>query len=273
MTNDYLSFYSSFSGYAPITLLALFFLTMARVIPLIVLAPFLGSKLPGGVKVGLAISLTTIILPTVMLKSSTFVTFDTAYLGYLLKEIFIGVILGFLASIPFHICESAGVLVDFIRGSSSLMVTDPIMQAQVSPLGLLYNYILIVLFFQIGGPFIFFNALLTSYSVIPPDKFMSSTFFVIQTPFFQLILHLLTQVTAISIQLAGPALVAVLMTEMFLGIANRLAPQVQISFLGMSVKSLVGIALLYVGWFFILQQAAKKTLFYLAEIDRVLLTF
>jgi type III secretion protein T len=56
----------------------------------------------------------------------------------------------------------------------------------------------------------------------------------------------------LSLKLAAPALVAILMAEMFLGIANRLAPQVQIAFLGMPLKSFLGLLLLFFGWFAIL---------------------
>jgi len=66
-----------------------------------------------------------------------------------------------------------------------------------------------------------------------------------------------SKVFAVGIQLAAPSILAILMTEMFLGIANRLAPQVQIVFLGMSLKSLVGLAVLCAAWFFIIQQLNK----------------
>jgi type III secretion protein T len=49
------------------------------------------------------------------------------------------------------------------------------------------------------------------------------------------------------------------MAEVFLGIANRLAPQVQISFLGMSLKSLVGLFVLWSGWFIIWKQTATES--------------
>ena len=81
---------------------------------------------------------------------------------------------------------------------------------------------------------------------------------------------LVTKVIALAIQLSAPALLAILMTEVFLGIANRLAPQVQIAFLGMSVKSLMGLTLLCVSWFFILQQVEKQTLLWMKEMDQIL---
>ena len=52
----------------------------------------------------------------------------------------------------------------------------------------------------------------------------------------------------LSTQLAAPALIMILMTDFFLGIANRLAPQVQITFLGMPLKSLLALTIVFFGW-------------------------
>jgi len=57
------------------------------------------------------------------------------------------------------------------------------------------------------------------------------------------------------------------MAEMFLGIANRLAPQVQIVFLGISLKSWIGLALLAAAWYLIMTQLGKETLDWLKNID------
>ena len=211
-------------------------------------------------------------LPQIIFTSHHAAVFDLSFTGYLIKEIFIGSLLGFMVSIPFYFAQAAGVLIDFMRGSSSLGVTDPTTQAQVTPIGLLYNYVLIVLFFQINGPFFFFDGVMQSFKLIPVDGVIQAAFFNLKLPFWQAITHLLTEFTLLSIQMAAPAIISILMAEMFLGIANRLAPQVQIAFLGMSLKSLLGIALLWAGWYFILQQLAKQSLLWLREITSILET-
>ena len=63
-----------------------------------------------------------------------------------------------------------------------------------------------------------------------------------------------------SVQFAAPALIGVLLTDLFLGIANRLAPQVQIVFLGIPLKSWVGLALLTVAWVLIIQVMGKESI-------------
>jgi type III secretory pathway component EscT len=62
------------------------------------------------------------------------------------------------------------------------------------------------------------------------------------------------------------------MTEVFLGIANRLAPQVQIVFLGMSLKSLIGLAILASAWVFILKQMGKETFLWMKEVNNLFYT-
>ncbi len=255
-------------------LLTLFFLGLIRIAPIVSLAPFLGGKLPAPVKIGLAISLAFVLLPQIIQNTETSLSFDMRYVGYSIKEFLIGFIIAFLASIPFYIAQSSGTLIDFMRGSSSLQVTEPFMQTQTSSLGSLFNYIAIVLFFQIGGLFVFLEGLAYSFQLLPVDHLLKESFFFsLSTPFWKIILGLLTRVTAISIQLAAPSIVAVLMAEMFLGIANRLAPQVQIVFLGMSLKSLLGLGLLFAGWAFILQQTANQTLLWLHDLEKVLRSF
>lgn len=221
----------------------------------------------------MALSFTIILLPKMVTTSSLNLTFDLHYLGYSIKELFIGMIFAVLSSIPFYIVQSTGVLIDFQRGSSAMQATDPVLQSQVSPIGILYNYILIVIFFQIGGPFFFLDTLMQSFQYIPVDGFISSKFFHPNVPFWQMMMSLLTKFTLLSIQFAAPALVAIFMADLFLGIANRLAPQVQIAFLGMAIKSLLGLILLWAGWFFVLQQMSNQTEFFFRDLMKLLPSF
>jgi type III secretion protein T len=271
-TDTYLAFFSKLTNYAPISALALFFLGMMRIAPVIAMAPFFGSKTPAPVKMGLLIVLTVIFIPHMALTSETLIGFNVHFILLCVKELFIGFVLALFVSIPFYMAESAGVTIDFLRGSSSLQVTDPFTQSQASDLGVLYNMVLIVIFYQIDGPFYFFNALFDTYTLIPADGWIPMQFFSFTHPFWQTVWSCVNRVMAVGIQLAAPSLLAILMTEMFLGIANRLAPQVQIAFLGMSLKSLVGLGMLSAAWFFILQQMNKQTMLWLSDMNKIIRT-
>lgn len=268
--DSYLAFFSKLFELNPFSLLSIFFLGLMRFAPIVSLAPFLGNKAPSTVKMGLLICLTIIFLPQMIMTSQTMVSFNFQYIVLCCKELFIGFTLAFFITIPFYIAETAGVNIDFLRGSSALQVTDPFMQTPSSSIGILYNYIMIVIFYQINGIFYFFNALLDFYTIIPVDRMLPSYLFTFKIAFWQNVWSLVGKIVSIGIQLSAPSIIAILMTEMFLGIANRLAPQVQIAFLGMSLKSLLGLAVLCAAWFFILQQMGIQSLGYLKDLETIL---
>ncbi len=269
---EYLQLFSHIYQFSPMALVSLYCLSFFRLAPIISLAPFLGAKLPSPVKIGLMICLSTIFLPHIAVTSKTVIDFSWLFVLYAAKELFIGFILAFFVCVPFQFAQSSGVIIDFVRGSSSLQVNDPFSQSQSSPIGNLYNSVLIVIFYMIGGIFLLCNSLFLSYTLIPIDSLINPSLFSYNLPFWQIAFTVVGKVFEIAIQLSAPALLAVLMTEVFLGIANRLAPQVQIVFLGMSLKSLIGLGLLCLGWMFILQQLESQTLSWMQEINKLLFT-
>jgi type III secretory pathway component EscT len=204
-----------------------------------------------------------------MLKAKSELPLDIFFVGYAMKELLIGFILGFLVTIPFYVAQNSGTLVDHMRGASSLQVTDPTTQTQTGSIGIFYNYVLIAVFFSIDGPFIFLQTLVSSFDFIPVNKFLNPIFFNLKIPVWKLVISLFNHVMSLAIQLAAPSIVGILMAEMFLGIANRLAPQVQIVFLGIPLKSWLGLLCLTIAWYFIVQQLGKESLDWVKAIDKL----
>jgi type III secretion protein SpaR/YscT/HrcT len=269
--DNYLSLILQIPNLTPITLLSTLFLLMARLLPIMVLAPFFGTKMvPMAIRVMFSLSLAFILLPPSLLSLKRELTFDLVFAGLALKELLIGFILGFLAAAPFYIAQSSGSLIDHIRGSSSLQMTEPTTNIQTGPVGLFYNYVLIATFYFIGGPLYFIDALARSLQLIPIDQLISPSFFSLNISFWKVMTHLIDQIVTISIQLGAPSIIGILMGEMFLGITNRLAPQVQIVFLGISLKSWIGLGLLAVAWYFVMTQLSKESLSWLQVIEKTI---
>lgn len=250
------------------TLLLLF---LARMLPIIGQSPFFGAKvMPHPVKITFALVLFIVFLPKLLLVTTTPLTYSYYTLLLLIKEMFIGFLLGFIMSVPFMIVTNAGVLIDHQRGGASLMVNDPTIQNQSSPLGTLFNYVLIYIFFLIDGPFLFIDAIMQSYDVVPPDQFINSQFFAKNSDFWTMEVRLINEIMKISLRLAAPALIVILMTDVFLGIANRLAPQVQITFLGMPLKSLLAIMIVCLGWKLFSEEMGKQGIYWVNQVLEVL---
>ncbi len=276
MSENYVAVFlnSIFANASPLSALSLFFLFLARMLPILAQAPFFGAKLlPHTTKMALAVSLFVIFLPKLLVVMTTAPTFDTSLIWLVIKEMVIGTILGFLITVPFTLVQNAGIFIDHQRGGASLMVNDPAVQNQSSPLGTLFNLVLIYIFFVINGPFLFIDSILISYDVIPPDQFINPLLFSEGSQFWDVSISLLNNIMKISVQLASPGLITILMTDMFLGIANRLAPQVQITFLGLPLKSLLGLTAVTIGWSLFSDQMAHEAYVYIQKITELIYSF
>ncbi len=270
-TDNYANLLLSLPGLEPITVLSIFFLTLARLLPIMATAPFLGAKnLPMTIRMMFAVSLVAIFLPQNLMTVHTNIPYGLSYIAYLCKELLVGSVIAILASAPFFIAQMAGTLIDHSRGSSSLQVNDPTTQSQTGPIGILYNYVLIAVFFLLGGPFIFFEGLADSYKLIPVNALFNAGLFDMNAPLWKSLFGLVQFMMDLAIQLSAPALIGILLTDLFLGIANRLAAQVQIVFLGMPLKSWVGIALLTAAWGLIIQVMSKEAITWTKGIGQMI---
>jgi len=276
MSDSYLNLFinSAYAAGDELAIFSLMLLFLGRMLPIISLSPFLGSRvLPNPVKVALAICLFVIMLPQLLLQAKHPLYFDSTLILYLFKEMFIGLSMGFIISIPFTCVQAAGMIIDHQRGGASLMVNDPTIQNQSSPFGTLFNMVLIYVFYFINGPFILFDAISQSYEVVPVDQFLNPAFYAPSSPFWINMIKLFNDVMKISIQMCTPALIAILMTDVFLGIANRLAPQVQITFLGMPLKSLLAILIVWAGWFLMTDEFARQSRLWLQKVNEMVSFF
>ena len=116
---------------------------------------------------------------------------------------------------------------------------SPQVQQQVSQLGQFKIQLAIVIFLAIGAHRFFISALIRSFEFIPATKFPH-----IEpgwTPAAEFIAVLTASVISIGMQLAIPAVLALLLTDLFFGLINRVAPQANVFFLSLPVKMAMGI--------------------------------
>lgn len=229
---------------------SLFFLALGRIAPIIAFSPFFGARvLSSPVKIVMAACFSAVILPKLIVVTTTPLAFDLQLVVLMVREVLLGSIFGFFLGLPFLMASAAGVYIDHQRGAASLMVNDPTIQNQSSPIGTLYNYLLICIFWSVGGPFSVLETLYHSYDLIPADVWVAPMFLSEKSMLHERLINVLCVFATVSMQLAMPALLSVLMTDAFLGIINRLAPQVHITFLGMGLKSWLAILIICLGFF------------------------
>ena len=158
------------------------------------------------------------------------------------KEALIGFLLGFFAAIPFWIAENVGNFIDNQRGATMGEVYSPLSGAQVSTIGIFFTQIVSTLFFVGGAVFIFLGALYSSYAIWP--VFVDGVSFMPGAPVQ--ILGSLDGMLRVTVLIAAPVIIIMFLATLGLGFVNRTAPQLNVFFLSMPVKSALGIAMLVI---------------------------
>lgn len=248
---------------SPQTFIVLVGLSFARLVSFFSIVPFFGgAAVPARVKVATAMSLVVILYPSLEAAAPAGQPLNFGPLGFialLAKEVLVGFTLGFIASLVFEAVQVAGRIADFQRGSTMSELYAPQIQSRVSELGQFKLQLAIVLFIAVGAHRLFIGALLQSFDFIPALGFPNIA--AGWSPAAELIVKMTAGVFSIGLQLAAPVLIALLLTDLFFGIINRVAPQVNVFFLSMPVKMLVGIIIVLL----ILPALALRMEYYFGE--------
>ncbi|MFN7928227.1 MAG: flagellar biosynthetic protein FliR [Blastocatellia bacterium] len=237
---------------SPQAFLVLVGLAFARFIAFLQLVPFFGGQsVPGRVKVATATAFVIVAYPSLTpLLPPPGTPLPIGPLGFItlmVKEVLVGFALGFVATLIFEAIQMAGRLIDIQRGSNLSELFAPQIQDQVSELGQFKLQFAIVLFLAIGAHRLFIGALIDSFVLVPPLGFppLVSGW----SPLAEFFVTFFGKMMMITLQLAAPALIALLMTEIFFGLINRVAPQINVFFLSMPVKVYLGMVVVFLALF------------------------
>jgi len=214
-------------------------LSQPRILAMCAMLPlFSRQMLPGMLRYSVCAALGLVLVP---MLAPRYVQLDLGALDILLlmaKEIFVGLVLGFLVALPFWIFEAVGFIVDNQRGASLGATLNPATGNDSSPLGILFNQAFMV-FFLVGGGFtLMLTMLYDSYRLWGLWDWTPA----LRSESIPLMLDQLSRFARLVLLFAAPAVVAMFLAELGLALVSRFAPQLQVFFLAMPIKS--GLALL-----------------------------
>ena len=214
-----------------------FILVLARVSPLFVFAPMFSSKLVpsrvrGIVAVALAIGLSPVVSKGVTLPTGAM---DMTWL--VLKEMLIGGAFAFAVGGLSAALSSAGSFIDTSIGFSYGSLVDPLTGTQSTVLAQAYSLVGMLIFIAIGGDAWVVQGLARTYDLVGID----------QAPALG---HLVAGVNAAfgsifisAIEVAGPVLLALILTDAAFGVVSRVVPQLNVFAVGFPAKIVVGLLL------------------------------
>lgn len=232
-------------------------LVVMRILPIIFQTPFLGGKLvPAETRIGLSIGLTMLVFPFAVAGADGGISINGAtYMVLLLKELFLGFVIGYVATEIFYAMEIGGRAVDVMRGANQAEVQVPELQLRVSPIGQFNFQLLLVIFCALNGHGYFIESVIESFRLVPVDSFpaVRGGF----ENFVDQILQYVSGLFAIAFALVFPGLFASFLTDVVFGMFNRIAPQLNAYFMAMGVKAMGGLFMFMVALSLMMGELAK----------------
>jgi len=216
-------------------------LTQPRILALFGMLPLFQRQLmPSLLRYGVGAALGLVLVP---MLSPRYAALDLGTVDVLLlivKEVFVGLVMGFLAAIPFWLFEAVGFVVDNQRGASLGAVINPATGNDSSPLGILFNQAFMVFFLVGGGFMLMLTMLYDSFRLWPPFDWTP----MLRPESVPLMLDQLSRFARLVLLFVAPALVAMFLAELGLALVSRFVPQLQVFFLAMPIKSALALLVL-----------------------------
>ncbi len=160
--------------------------------------------------------------------------------GVLLKEGFIGFLLGFALGIPFWGVEAAGDVIDCQRGLMGATISDPSQMSETSVTGTFLVLTMITLFFLVGGMEIVIGALYQTYAIWPIFDMTPRLSIESAAAAF----YLVDDIMRLAFVIAGPVMIAMFLGDAVLAAITRFAPQLNVFVLSMGIKSAIFVAMM-----------------------------
>lgn len=235
---------------------------LTRVLGVIATAPILSDRsIPNRIKLGFGLVLTLIIMPTIP-AIPTFDIFSLQGFLILLQQMIIGLAMGFSIRLVFSAIGIAGQLIAMSMGLGFATFFDPQTRGQTTAISQFLTILVMLVFLSLDGHLLMISALANSFVTMPiviegggisPMKVVAWGEAIFST----------------GVLLALPAVAALLITNMALGILTRTAPQLNLFGIGFPVTLSIGflvLALALQGMLMPMKKMATESIQYMQEI-------
>jgi flagellar biosynthesis protein FliR len=208
-----------------------------RIAGLMVFAPFVGSSsVPMPIKAALTLVLTVLLCPVygpVRLQASL-----VAWSSLAASELLIGLILGLTVNFIFDGVEFAGQVIGLQMGFSLVNVIDPQTQVDTPVLSIFQQLVALLIFLQLNVHHWMLRALARSFVYLPPGRAWPTAHVA------RGLLQASGAIWLVGLQIAAPVVIATMLVDIALGFLSKASPQLPALLLGLSAKSLLGMAVL-----------------------------
>lgn len=219
--------------------LALFWWPYLRIVGLFLTDPFFSSNaIPVRLRIAFTIMLALLISPSLSALPIVPIVSPEGLL-IIIKELVIGISMGFVVRLIFTGMEMAGHLAGLQMGLGFASFYDPQHSTNVPIISQTLSLFMLLVFLAMNGHLIMLRALFESYAQLPISTVIPSA------GGLRLIADYGAIIFRAGVMLSLPVLAALLVTNLAIGVMTRAAPQLNVFAIGFPITLGIGAASLY----------------------------
>jgi flagellar biosynthetic protein FliR len=212
-----------------------------RVAGFVLAAPIASEAvIPRLVKIVMSVALAFLMAPLVQVPASLSI-FSGAGLLAAVQEVLIGVAVGMVVTLAFEALTFAGQTISLSMGLGFATLVDPQRGAQTTVIGQMFMIMGILTYLAINGHLMLLGVLAESFQSIPVGAAHIDKHFLLSVVLWG------ARVFETGLLIALPAVIALVIVNLALGVVTRAAPQLNLFGIGFTVTLLCGFFVLIVG--------------------------
>ena len=217
-----------------------FLLVLVRITCFVYAAPFLSmSNTPRMIRIGFSIFLSYLVFTGVERNEVVYSTL-LGYAVIVMKEALTGFLIGWGAQICSTVTSLAGSIADMEIGISMVSLMDPATRQQATFTGVFYQYIF-TLFLMITGMYQYLLlALIDSFTLIPVNGAVFKTEALLES-----VTTFMGNYLVMGFRIILPIFCTMILLNSILGILAKVSPQLNMFAVGIQLKVLIGLGILF----------------------------
>ncbi len=218
-----------------------FLLILARVASFVFVAPFFSTNnTPKRVRAAFSFFFAMLIYEVTMPHQAMEYRTVLEYAMIVTREVFTGVLIGLGVNICTYIVSFAGRMVDMEIGLAMASEYDPMTKDTVSVSGIFYQYMVLLFLIVSNLHQYLVKAFVETYTLIPVNGAVFHSESLITG-----IIRFMSDYINIGFRICLPVFCVMMITNVILGIMAKVAPQLNMFAVGMQVKLLLGLGVMF----------------------------
>jgi flagellar biosynthetic protein FliR len=214
---------------------------MLRVGGFVLVAPTLSERvIPGRIKIVLSLALAFLMAPLVRVPAALSI-FSGAGLLAAVQELLIGIAIGMVVQLTFEALIFAGQTISLTMGLGFATLVDPQRGANSTVLGQMFLIFALLTYLAINGHLVLLGALAESFQTLPIGAAH------IDKNFLLSVVQWGARVFESGLLIALPAVIALVIVNLALGVVTRAAPQLNLFGIGFTITLMCGFFVLLAG--------------------------